>query len=344
MQYKLYTTSFKAWDAMIEAIDGASKSIYFEMYIFERDTSASHDFIGKLKKKARNGVQVVIVADAYGSKNMKNEFANSMKATGIELIFFSHWLRHIHRKVLVIDKKMAFIGGVNIGKRFAHWNDLQLRVSGRIVRRILSSFAYTYKMAGGKDAKILKLKDARLTSKLKFWLIEHWPTKNIHTLKGHYVDKISHAQKSILIATPYFTPPRWLSSLLDSAIRRGVSVEILIPKNSDLKIMNPINLHYMHKLFPLGVKFYLAKKMNHAKLLIIDNEEGLIGSQNIDLASFELNSEVGIFFKEKNLLAELQATVKKWKQNSELFQPKKYRMRLIDYLILALSKIFYPIL
>jgi cardiolipin synthase len=344
MKYKLYTTSIKAWDAMIESINSATKSIYFEMYIFERDTSKSHDFIGKLKQKAREGVRVVIVADAYGSKNLKNELAKSMHAAGIELIFFSHWLRHIHRKILIIDKRIAFIGGVNIGKRFAHWDDLQLKISGRTVKRILRSFAYTYEMAGGTDAKILKLREGKFTSKLKFWLIEHWPTRNIHTLKGHYIDKISHAQKKIQIVTPYFTPPRWLSSLLDSAIQRGVTVEILLPKNVDLKIMNPVNLHYMNKLHPSGVKFYLTKKMNHAKLLIIDNEEGLIGSQNVDLVSFELNAEVGIFFKEKKLLQELEIVTRRWKQNSEIFKPHKYKMRLVDYVILLLSKIFYPIL
>jgi cardiolipin synthase len=297
-----------------------------------------------LKQKSREGVRVVIVADAFGSKNLRNELANSMKASGIELIFFSHWLRHIHRKVLIVDKKIAFIGGVNIGKRFKRWNDLQLRIGGRITSRLMRSFAYTYAMAGGNDAKILKFRNGKLSSKLKFWLIEHWPTRNIHTLRSHYVEKISNAKSKIQIVTPYFTPPRWLISLLDSATGRGVDVEILIPKNSDLKIMDIVNLHYMNKLSPSGVKFYLAKKMNHAKLLIIDNEEGLIGSQNIDLVSFQLNSEVGIFFKEKEIVDELEIIVKKWKQNSELFRPLKYKMRLIDYIILILSKILYPIL
>jgi cardiolipin synthase len=344
MKYKLYTTSVKAWDAMITAIDSASKSIYLEMYIFERDTTSSHDFIGKLKQKARDGVRVVIVADAFGSKNLKNEMTSSMQDSGIEFLFFSHWLRHIHRKVLIVDKNTAFIGGVNIGKRFTNWNDLQLKVGGRIVKKLLKSFAYTYEMAGGSDLKILKYRETKITAKLKFWIIEHLPTKNIHTLKNHYVDKISHAQKSIQIATPYFTPPRWLISLLDNAIRRGVSVEVLIPKNVDLEIMDTINLRYMHKVHPLGVKFYLANKMNHAKLLIIDGEEGLIGSQNMDLASFQLNSEVGIFFKEKKLLAELETVVNQWKKDSEIFKPQNFKMRFIDYIIMALVKLLHPIL
>lgn len=344
MQYKLYTTSVKAWDAMIQAIDNAHKSIYLEMYIFERDTTSSHDFIGKLKQKAREGVRVVIVADAFGSKNLKNEMTRSMQDSGIEFIFFSHWLRHIHRKVLIVDKKTAFIGGVNIGKRFAHWDDLQLKVGGRIVNRLLRSFAYTYEMAGGIDAKILRYREKKITAKLKFWLIEHLPIKNIYTLKDHYIDKISHAQKSIQIASPYFTPPRWLISLLDDAIRRGVKVEILIPKKVDWRIMNLLNYRYMRSLNLLGITFYLGKKMNHAKLLIIDGEEGLIGSQNMDMFSFNLNSEIGIFFKEKKLLAELETVLKKWKQNSEIFKPQNYKMGIIDYIILTLLKMLRPIL
>ena len=79
-------------------------------------------------------------------------------------------------------------------------------------------------------------------------------------------------------------------------------MEILIPQKVDWQIMNLLNYRYMHKIQPLGVKFYLAKKMNHAKLLIIDGQEGLIGSQNMDLISFQINSEVGIFFREKKLL------------------------------------------
>ncbi len=329
---------------MIESIDNAQKSIYLEMYIFERDTTASHDFIGKLKHKARMGVRVIIVADAFGSKNLKKEISSKIENSGIEFLFFSNWLRHIHRKILIVDERVAFIGGVNIGKRFTHWNDLQLKINGRIVKRILRSFAYTYEMAGGKNKKILRYLERKFTAKLKFFVLEHLPNKNIYTLKSHYIKKITDAKKSIQIATPYFTPPNWLISLLDNALRRGVEVEILIPRNVDFKIMNRINVLYMQKLHSLGAKFYLAKKMNHAKLLIIDGEEGLIGSQNIDLLSFQLNSEAGIFFKEKELLAELEAVIKKWKQHSEIFKPSRHKMSLIDYLILTLMKILRPIL
>lgn len=329
---------------MLEGIEQAKKSIYLEMYIFEGDTTTSHDFIGKLKQKARAGVRVIIVADAFGSKVLRKEIASTIENSGIEFLFFSHWLRHIHRKILIVDERIAFVGGVNIGKRFTNWNDLQLKISGRIAKVILRSFAYTYEMAGGKDEKILKHREKKFTAKLKFFILEHWPSKNIYTLKSHYVEKITRAKKCIQITSPYFTPPRWLISLLDDAIRRGVRVEIFIPKKVDWQIMNLLNYRYMRALHPLGITFFLGRKMNHSKLLVIDGEEGLIGSQNMDILSFELNSEVGIFFKEKDLLEELAVVMQKWKQNSEIFKPQKYKMRFIDYVILTLMKILHPIL
>lgn len=344
MRYKLYKTSWKAWDAMLEAIDQAEKSVYLEMYIFLDDTSESHDFLGKLGQKAREGVQVVIIADSFGSSEIKKESVETLRQAGAEFIFFSNWLRHIHRKILVVDEKIAFIGGVNIGKKFALWNDLQLRFSNRMVKTIAKSFAYTYEMAGGKNQRILALREKSFAKKFRFWIIEHSPIKNIYSLKDQYREKISGAKKSIRIVTPYFTPPRWLRALLDGAIARHVAVEAIIPKKTDLPIITRINHRYMHDLSLRGVRFFLTNKMNHSKALLIDDEIGLIGSQNIDHLSFELNTEAGMFSRDRQLIRELAQTMDEWKKDSQEFSPKKYKMKFIDYIILALIKILNPIL
>ena len=199
-------------------------------------------------------------------------------------------------------------------------------------------------MAGGKNKAILKLREGKIVTRLKSQLIENWPIKNIHSLRSHYVKKITGAKKSIKIITPYFTPPRWLISLLDDAVRRGVRIEILIPKKVDWKIFTSLNFRYINKLHIMGIHFYLAEDMNHSKLLLIDDEEGLLGSQNIDPLSFEINNEAGIFFKEKRLIQELSMIFDKWKINSQPFEPKNYHMRPIDYFILAITKILHPIL
>jgi len=344
MRYRLFTTSLKAWDAMLSAIKEAKKSIYLESYIFSDDTQESHDFIGCLEKKAEDGLRVIVVVDAYGSKALKNKIEKINQRSKIEFLFFSHWLRHIHRKVLLVDEKIAFIGGVNIGRRFRHWNDLQLKLSGKIVQRLLKSFAYTYEMANGKNPAVLAYRQKKSTKKIKFWLVEHWPIKNIYSLKKHYIEKINSAQENILIATPYFTPPRWLISLLDNAVRRGVSVEILIPQKVDWKIMDLLNYRFMSNLHLLGIKFFISPTMNHSKLLIIDQKEALVGSQNIDLFSFSLNSEVGVFFSNKKLLRELLAVVALWKKQSSHFHPQRHKLSLADYFILAILKVLRPIL
>lgn len=344
MKYGLYTTSTSAWDAMIDQIDKAKKSIFLEMYIFMDDTGTSHDFIGKLKEKAKQGVKVVMVLDAFGSSELKEKSVESMRAAGIEFLFFSDWLRRIHRKILIIDEKTAFIGGVNIGKKFATWNDLQLKLKGRIIRPIITSFAYTYEMAGGKSKDILALRKKTLVSKFKFWFLEHWPVSGMYSLKSHYTQKISAAQKNIRIVTPYFTPPRWFVALIDGAIRRGVSVEIIIPKNTDLPLIDRINHRHIYDLSLLGVKFYLAQEMNHAKIMLIDDQEGLVGSQNIDFLSFRFNAESGVFFKQKNIVEELKKIILQWEKNSDRYDPARYKMSLRDYLLFPIIKLIYHIL
>lgn len=344
MNCKLYATSLKAWDAMLKAISGAKKSIYLEMYIFLDDTSGSHDFIGKLKQKAKEGIRVVIVADAFGSSALKKDSIRAIRESGAEFIFFSKWLRRIHRKILIVDEETAFIGGVNIGKRFSRWNDLQMEIGGRIARKILRSFAYTYEMAGGKNEVITKYRDRSIAKKIRFWTLDHWPVYGLRTLKDHYTKKLSGAKKSIRIVTPYFIPPRWLISLLDAAVKRGVAVEIMVPKQTDYRIADRINYRYMHIVSPLGVRFYLSRRMNHAKILLIDGREGLIGSQNIDIFSFRLNVEAGIFFKENRAVGELQKTVEKWKKEAVDFRSHQFRMKPVDYAILAIMKLLNPIL
>lgn len=105
---------------MFEAMAAAQQSIFIEMYIFADDTQITHDFLGLLKDKARAGLEVVIIADAYGSASLRNSAVDELRSAGAEFIFFSHWLRHTHRKILIVDNAVAFIGGVNIEEKIRH--------------------------------------------------------------------------------------------------------------------------------------------------------------------------------------------------------------------------------
>lgn len=300
---------------MIGSIGSAKKSIFIEMYAFLDDT-ATHDFIGKIREKSKQGIHVVIVADFFGSSEIRSTSIQSLRNAGVEFIFFNQWLRHIHRKIMVIDNEIAYIGGVNIGETFTQWSDLHICIKNkRLIRSIIHSFANTYQIAGGKNPLILKLGRQTLPKKLKSWIFNHWPTANQrNALKKLYVEKISNAKKSILITTPYFAPPFWLTRLLKVASAHGIKVEIIIPEKTNHFLVNAINYFFMRRLHKFNIKFLLFPKMNHSKSFLIDDTECLIGSQNLDILSFYLNPELGIISTDKKLISRFRRILHAWKK------------------------------
>lgn len=345
MKYRLYTTSQKAWDGMFKAIAQAEKSIYIEMYIFLDDTQSTHNFLGLLKEKAEAGLEVVIIADIVGSFSLKATTVDELKAAGIEFIYFSHWLQRTHRKILIIDNKIAFLGGVNIEEKIRHWHDLQIKIQGRVVAPLLKSFAYTYKIVGGQKESILKYGKKPLVKKIKAWITDNVPIAGrLYNLNDYYKSKIGAAKTSVRIVTPYLLPPRWFLLSIEEACKRGVYVEIIAPNNTDIKILNKLNYLNACRLSALGVKFYLMPSMNHAKILLIDDEEGLIGSQNMDILSFGWNMEAGVFFRQKKLVSDLKRIIDHWRDESVPFNSGWKHIKWYDKILIAIFKLFFPIL
>ncbi len=329
---------------MFKAMSSARKSIYIEMYIFLDDTQKTHDFLKLLEGKARVGVEVVIIADAYGSSSLAPEAIDELRAAGVEFIYFSHWFRRTHRKILIIDNTVALIGGVNIEEKTRNWRDMQIELRGRIVGPLLKSFAYAYEMVGGKKESILKYSRLPLVQKMKSWVIDNFSVTGAgYHLNEYYKKKIIGAKKSIQMVTPYLLPPRWMIALLDDACRRGVKVEILIPDDTDVKPLNKVNYLNSCRMSAYGVKFYLLPVMNHAKIMLIDGSEGVIGSQNMDFFSFNWNIEAGIFFQQKQLVAALEKIIEQWKKESVVFEALGRKIRWRDRIMIAVLKIFYPI-
>jgi len=339
MNYKFFTSSEKAWKAMFNAISQAKKSVYLEMYIFQPNMT-EFDFFHLLREKAREGVKVKIVIDPVGSADLESGTVFKLQQVGIEVLFFSYLLHRLHRKVLIVDEKVAFVGGVNLHKNSKLWNDLAVRINGGFVKKVTTSFVKSYARAGGKDPILLKRGGKISKSKSNIWVVEHSPVKDKFYFKRIYKKYLNKANKSIILITPYFLPKRWLSAALHQAVLRGVNVEILVPKATNHFTANRTNYFYIYKLSKLGVKFYLESKMNHAKAMIIDGKESMIGSQNLDFLSFDFNSEVGIFFKNREVASKLNNIAKEWKKDSVLFDYKTYRPRWFDYLLLPLIKVF----
>lgn len=344
MKYRLYTTSHKAWDGMFQVMSGAVSSIYIEMYTFLDDTKKTHDFLTLLENKARSGVEVVVIADVYGSLSLRSAAVDRLRQAGVEFFYFSRWLRRTHRKILIIDNKIAFLGGVNIVEETRHWLDLQIELRGRIVIPVLRSFAYAYEMVGGKKDTILSRRRSSIVPRIKSWITDNLPgTRYKYRLNNYYRRSLISAKKSITIVTPYLLPPRWLIALLDGAAKRGVDVRIMIPNDTDIKILNKVNYLNACRLTEVGVRFYVLPIMNHAKIMLVDGEEGVIGSQNMDLLSFHWNIEVGVLFRQKKLVADLQKIIDQWQRASVDFSMANRKITIFDRVVMAIMKLFFPI-
>ncbi|MBI4407073.1 MAG: phosphatidylserine/phosphatidylglycerophosphate/cardiolipin synthase family protein [Candidatus Kerfeldbacteria bacterium] len=344
MRNTFYTTAEKAWGGMLTAIASAQESIYLEMYTLV-DNTPGYDFFALLKRKAQAGVRVKVIIDSLGSSDLKSQTVTAVRAANVELLLFSYWLRRTHKKILIVDEKVAFVGGVNIHKLFRKWNDLQIRLTGPIVKGITRSFARTYALCGGKDTHLLAFNGKKnILGKTKLWILEHWKADGRVLLKQYYKTNISQAQKTITIVTPYFAPHRWLIGMLHQAVMRGVTVHILLPEQSDHWTMDRVSYFYMERLHKLGIIFYLSKQMNHAKTMLIDNREGLVGSNNIDPMSFHYNIEAGVFFQDKEMVRELKTIIETWKGKSVVFDPATKKPQWFDYLISPFMRIFQSML
>ncbi len=357
MSYKFYITSESAWDGMREAIAAAKKSIYWESYIFI-DDAPTHRFLDLLKERARQGVKVKVVLDSIGSFQFWNDIRGNLAAHGIELLFFNRllpwwnphrlrrwWFLRTHRKLLVVDGQTGFIGGVNVGVQYAKWHDLHLRLEGAIVRRFVKSFARSYRLAGGRDRLYMPPKNHNeRISPMKVALLEHYPAGGRSYLRKFYKEKCSAALRRIVIATPYFVPHRWLMRSLKKAIARGVSVEVILPGAGDLKLLNLANSAFMELGARIGIKFFLFPEMIHAKALLVDDQEGMVGSNNIDAMSFDYNLETSVIFSDEHMVGDLRTIIENWKTLSVPYRPETRKKRWHERALFWLVRMLQPFL
>lgn len=301
---------------MLSDIASAKTSVYIQMYILEADTHGDK-FVAELEAAARRGARVILLLDSLGSMSFPSAVSERLRSAGAEILFYSFFFQRMHRKILIVDERVAFVGGVNIAKAFASWRDLQVRLTGRAVRSILRSFGRVYVECGGKGVVpvpagphpgMLRGRDLRF--------IEHRSVGRLRELRRYYTERLRGATDSIVMVTPYLLPPRWLLALIHQALLRGIKVEFLIPAVTDHAFASAVNRVYAPVLTRLGARCFVAPHMNHAKAMLIDGREGIIGSQNLDLLSFDWNIEAGVFFKDPSMVQELAEIIIRWKAES----------------------------
>lgn len=333
--YQFYRTTVEAWDAMYGAILAAQKSIYWEVYTL-LDDIAGERFIDALCAKAAAGVEVKVIVDAVGSFALSNQAERRLRLSGAQVFWYNRlrldwhvpaWLRRLwkrnHRKVLLIDEKIAFLGGVNIEAVAAHWYDLHLRVEGRVVRPLLAGFGRSFVRAGGEKKEVWRLLHPKLTDGLFQWkerlnFIIHSPqhaAQRSHLRKA-YLGALQVAKESFNLLTPYYVPDKEFLGLISQARRRGVKVNIILPWRTDVKFMNYIASAFYGLTEKAGAALYFLRRMNHGKAFSVDNKIGLIGSANLTPRSFSINEETSAYFNDEQMVNDLNNILNNWKEEA----------------------------
>ena len=304
-------TSGQAKMAALEAdLKGAKRYINLQYYIFTDDNTGRR--IAKiLMDKAQEGVKVRVIYDHVGSFRTRNNFWRRMKKAGVEChpffkvtlpVFGSRINWRNHRKPVVIDGTVGYVGGMNIadryidgGKNFKSWRDAHLRLTGPAVRSLQYSFAVDWNFMGMPLIED-EVPETPENGEAGAQLVTSGPMSSWSNDELIYQRAIASAQKRIFIQTPYFLPTDGLLKALQTAALARVDVRIILPQRSDSRMLDYASFSYIAECLRSGIKIYLYEPgMMHAKTMIIDDEVSAVGSTNFDFRSFEHNFEGNMF-------------------------------------------------
>ncbi|MBI4427200.1 MAG: phosphatidylserine/phosphatidylglycerophosphate/cardiolipin synthase family protein [Candidatus Magasanikbacteria bacterium] len=326
--YKIYSTSKDAWDAMYQAISSAQKSIYWELYIF-LDDEAGNPFFDLLEQKAKAGVDVKIVVDSLGSFWLSNRRIKRLREAGVDFRFFYErkkryrgWWKRLwsrtHRKILIIDQTIGFIGGVNVGKEMKDWLDIHVRLEGNVVHSLLRAFAKSYIICGGEKKNVRRfLKHKLFFSRGDGELILDEPHARHSSARERYTKALSLARRRVIFFSPYYFPDKKFLLALWHARKRGVRVDLLIPFRTDVKIMALVTYTWFSLLRKAGVKVHLIDQMLHGKGVIVDDDWAMVGSSNLEHTSFYDNYEANLKIEDKAAIKFIKDVVESWIMKSK---------------------------
>lgn len=300
----------------------AESSIHVLFYIVKNDRF-SELFFEILIDQARKGIKVRLLLDWFGSREVSKKLIKKARSAGVEVtfchrprlpFFFFSLQQRNHRKVTIIDGKIGYVGGFNVGKEYidldpvlSPWRDYHLRIKGEGISDLQSEFLMDWEQATGNS----HLEDHSLFPPLEKGPMPHrfFPTRGIDA-EEEILRLINQAEKRIFIGTPYFIPPEKLVEGLMQAIQRGISVSILVPNKSDHPIVKEASLHYLRKLLGAGGTVYQYEDgFFHAKVILIDGRICDIGTANFDYRSFKLNYEINCFIYNQDFIEETERIV-----------------------------------
>ena len=367
---EFYFTGRDSLEAMYREIEGAKCHIHLQSYIFENDRTGNR-FARLLMQKAGEGVEVRVIYDGVGSISLKDDFVGKMKEAGVEMLCFGKvtlpWPTskvnyRNHRKILVVDGKVGFLGGVNIADRYFYgnelgpWHDTHMKVVGEAVASLQTSFfldRYFILNKGIRRRKkyypqpeIDRGGNSSAGKGIATQTVVCGPDSNWASIMQCFFSAITVARKHIYIVSPYFTPNETILNAIKIAALGNIDVRIMLPEKSDSRLAHYSTMSYVGELLEAGVKIYLFKKgFNHSKVVSIDGEVSIVGSANMDMRSFEHNFEILSVIYSKECAGEIEGQFladaaactrldkKTWRMRSKRFKVAESVARLCSPLL-----------
>lgn len=314
-EFQFFLYGAETWEGMLDALKSAKDSIDIEHYIFEGD-SIGAQFLKVLKEKANKGVKVRLLLDAVGSFPLySSSTPQELRRAGIEVRFwnpispwrvhnFTSWFFRDHTKIIVVDGKIGFTGGLGVSAKMAKWRDTNVRVVGEPVPEMARSFENMWQISGG-PAWRARIKLSSAQSQKNYVINAPYFKKRF--LYHAFVRALEGAQKSICISNSYFVPDGKIIRELVRAQRRGVDVKIIVPQTFDVLIVGTATECTFELLLKKGIKiFRYESEFLHAKVAVVDRAWATLGSFNLDFQSFLYNFEGNIISTERNCVDALR--------------------------------------
>ena len=345
---KLLKSGKEKFDDLFVSIKQAKHHVHLEYFNFRNDSIAGALFT-LLAEKAAQGIKVRALFDAFGNmsnnKPLQKEHLKKIRESGIEIQVFDPikfpFLNHIfhrdHRKIVVIDGEIAYIGGINIADyyikglpKIGEWRDMHMRVEGGAVDCFQEIFLEmwnktTKQNIGGKDC--YPARDS-ISGGVRIAVVDRIPRKLPKLLRETYMKSIASAQKNIQIVNPYFIPPRSVRKELKKAIERGVRVEIMISEKSDVKFTPDGVFHVARQLMKKGADIYVYQTgFHHSKTMTVDSLFCTVGSANLDSRSLYFDYETNAFIFDRDITENIIHIFENDKLNSTLLTHEQWKKR-----------------
>ena len=306
-QVAIYTDGQALYRDMLKAIRNAQKTIFFESFIWKGD-EVGKEFKTALIEAAKRGVDVYCIYDAFANLVVSPKFQIFPQIPNLHvlrfpifrldmLIFRQRPYGRDHRKILVVDGQVGWVGGYNIGKLYAtSWRDTQVRIEGHAVWELENTFVEFWNQFRRRHHPKLPDRGARSWDS-RIQAVANTPSALLYPIRGTYLDAIKRANERIWITQAYFIPDREFIHALGLAVKRGVDVKVMIPERSNHVLADWVSAATFSELLENGVEIWLYQHaMVHAKTATIDGRWCTIGTANVDRLSMQGNFEVNVTF------------------------------------------------